>query len=122
MDKEEIGLFWEITNHINEEFCEDKLIINDIVFFKPGECDEDGEVIPDNKGNYCYKNKKVFLNLCDDVDSVEVLSHELAHAYLHQINDTSKDAADMHLDPFNEIKDKFKNDAITTRLLSNFSM
>ncbi|MFA7708407.1 MAG: M91 family zinc metallopeptidase, partial [Candidatus Pacearchaeota archaeon] len=114
---EDLGLYQKVVNHINEKYCENKLVINDIVLFEDGDCNEQGNKIIDNDGDsnkdgyYCYDNKKIYLNLDNKDDSIKILAHEIAHAYLDQIKGVSKADADTHKDPFRKWDNEFHQQA-----------
>ena len=81
--KKRLKSFLKIYEHINKKFCNDKLKISKIVFFKRCKDKPCKAVIV---GYYKKYNKVIGIKLDKPlISQIDTLCHELSHAYQHQI-------------------------------------
>lgn len=76
-DKNKIKLFWKIVDLINRKFCENKLVIHEIVLIERRK-----------KSRGYYRNRDRIIGIKKNrllIDQIKTLVHEISHAYQHQI-------------------------------------
>ena len=81
--QQKLKLFWKIINHLNKKFCKNKLVIKKITLFRKEDLHKS---FPDHYGWYFMDRRDILIR--EDlslVSQLNILSHELAHAYQFQI-------------------------------------
>lgn len=82
-ERNKLPLFNRIVCSINKKFCNNRLKVNKLIFFKKGDLHKS---FPNKKGWYFRDERKILIK--EDLPikmQLIVLAHELTHAYQHQI-------------------------------------